>query len=198
MTLRKNGEPERQFEAAVAEKKIKFVSQDEIKAALRYAMIKIGLRASNFPKDEEKALLIHHIIEHYGNHTCGEIRLAFDLAITGRLGIEANCYENFSCLFFSSIMGAYRKWAAAEWEVLKNKQAEDEEIKIYTDEENDEKLRELVNINYRSFLIGNTEYINPFIKDILIKDGLMKEDEKIENFFSKLKNKGIKNVYVKE
>lgn len=89
---------------------------DQVKEALRYAMVKIGLRSQNWPQDEEKALLLAHIVREYGNHTVEEIRLAFDMAIAGKLellpGESVNCYENFSCLYFSSIMNAYRRWAA--------------------------------------------------------------------------------------
>lgn len=77
-------------------------------------MVKIGLRANNWPTDEEKLLLQQHIVRFYGNHTLDEIRLAFDMAITGRLDVQANCYENFSCLYFSTIMNAYRQWVARE------------------------------------------------------------------------------------
>ena len=84
---------------------------EEIKQVLRLILIKIGLRSQNWPSDEEKLVLIEHIIKNYGNHTCEEIKLAFDMAIAGRLDVEVNCYENFSCLYFSGIMNAYRSWA---------------------------------------------------------------------------------------
>lgn len=74
-------------------------------------MMKIGLRANNWPLEEEKLLLIQHIVENYGNRTAGEIKLAFDMAMTGKLAVDVNHFENFSCLYFSSIMNAYRIWA---------------------------------------------------------------------------------------
>lgn len=87
---------------------------EDLKEVLRKAMLKVGLRAANMPKDEEKQVLIEHILTHYAGHTCEEIKLAFDMAIAGKLDVEVNCYENFSCLYFSSIMNAYRKWAKEE------------------------------------------------------------------------------------
>jgi len=83
-------------------------------------MLKVGLRANNWPAEEETAILVFHIIENYGGHTHEEIKLAFDMAITGKLYeerngkeqvLDANCYENFSCLYVSRIMNAYRGWA---------------------------------------------------------------------------------------
>lgn len=42
------------------------------------------------------------------------IHLAFEMAISGKLGIDSNCYENFSCQYFSKILEAYRSWAKKE------------------------------------------------------------------------------------
>lgn len=84
---------------------------EALKQALRASMLKVGVRAANLPSDEEKAILIAHINLNYGKHTIEEITLAFDLAISGKLDVEVNCYENFSCLYFSNIMNAYRVWA---------------------------------------------------------------------------------------
>lgn len=86
-----------------------------LKSALRYCMLKVGIRAANLPDEEEKGILIAHIIQEYGSHTPEEIRLAFDMAIAGKLNIDRRdviAYENFSCLYFSGIMNAYRQWAA--------------------------------------------------------------------------------------
>lgn len=77
-------------------------------------MLKVGIRATNLPHNEEKEVLINHVIENYGGHTLSEIDLAFKMAITGKLDLESkevNCYENFSCMYFSKIINAYRKWA---------------------------------------------------------------------------------------
>lgn len=99
--------------------KIKIAPLDDLRVVLRYAMVKIGLRSENWPKAEEKTMLFQHIIENYGNHTCEEIRLAFDMAIAGKLNVDPVCYENFSCLYFSQVMNAYRAWSAEIYKQLK-------------------------------------------------------------------------------
>lgn len=99
------------FELAISERKIKNDDPERLKQVLRLVMVKIGLRSNNWPGDEEKAILIAHIIENFGGHTVSEIRLAFEMAMAGKLEADANCYENFSCLYFSKIMEAYREWA---------------------------------------------------------------------------------------
>jgi hypothetical protein len=117
--------------------KIKNSSLQEIKEVLRLVMIKIGLRSQNWPTEEEKLVLIQHIIAEFPGHTCQEIKLAFDMAIGGKLEginnqgepvtVSANCYENFSCLYFSGIMEAYRKWAKQVYKYLP-KQVDQKEL----------------------------------------------------------------------
>lgn len=84
---------------------------------LRYVYALVGIRAQNLPANEEKAFLHAYIFQHYGNHTPAEIRLAFDMAIQGQLDLEPSevkCYENFSPMYFATIMRAYRHWAAEQ------------------------------------------------------------------------------------
>lgn len=96
-------------------------------------MVKIGLRSLNWPADEEKIILIQHIRENFGGHHLAEINLAFDMAIAGSLDAEANCYENFSCLYFSGIMNAYRKWSREEYRNVKPTQAPVRQIECCPD-----------------------------------------------------------------
>lgn len=117
LTRPKNGESEH-FISALQNKKIVHREVEELKEALRYAMVKIGLRSQNWPSEEEKGVLLNHIVTNYGGHTVEEIKLAFDMAITGKLNVEVNCYENFSCLYFSNIMVAYRIWAVEEYKQI--------------------------------------------------------------------------------
>lgn len=83
--------------------------------ALRYSMLIVGIREQNFPKEEEAGVLIEFIRRHYGGHTVKEIRLAFEMAIAGKLDVDSRAFENFSIQYFSSIMNSYRKWAAQEY-----------------------------------------------------------------------------------
>jgi hypothetical protein len=106
----KSGE-EQKFEIALSEARICHVHQDELKNVLRYVMVLVGLRAQNYPDDIEKQILLNFIADNYGGHTPAEIKLAFEMAITKKLDVESNCYENFSVAYFVSIMEAYRSWA---------------------------------------------------------------------------------------
>ncbi len=117
------------FTKALQQRPINKSTVEELKQVLKLIMIKVGIRANNLPNDVEKEVLIEHIITNYGNHTPMEIKLAFDMAVSGKLDdldnkgnvidLETNCYENFSCLYFSKIMNSYRRWARQTYNQLK-------------------------------------------------------------------------------
>lgn len=89
-------------------------NENDIKQVLRYSMVLVGLRASNFPSDEERFVLLNFIRNNFGNQTPEEIKIAFDMAVSGKLGIDAKCYENFSCEYFGRVMKAYIDFARNE------------------------------------------------------------------------------------
>ena len=176
---------------AIENTKIRDSSVDEIKQVLRLVMIKIGLRSQNWPSDEEKMVLIEHIIKHFGGHTCEEIKLAFDMAMEGKLEetnkmgkivlVEANCYENFSCLYFSSIMSAYRAWAKEAYRYLSQEKEPMllEQNKKITDEE----MEEWVNSWDETIkVVDNPLMIPPTFYDWLTNKGLLNltKEQKIE------------------
>ncbi len=119
--------------------------------------MKIGLRATNLPTPEETAVLIAHIVTEYGNHSLEEVKLAFDMGIAGKLDFEDNagiiCYENFSCLYFSGVMNAYRKWSKDAYKQTKM------ETPIMIEEKKEltkwEKLRWIVEVKQKQNLSFN-------------------------------------------
>jgi hypothetical protein len=106
---------EKNLAAALQETKLCQLSDlTPLREALRLSMLMVGLRGSNVPQNEEKEALMRFIISNYGGHTASEIKLAFTMAVNGSLGLDKKdvvCYENFSILYFSGIMKAYRDWA---------------------------------------------------------------------------------------
>ena len=129
---------ELKFIQAIQSAKIAFEPVERIKEVLRLVIMKVGVREANLPDDVEKAVLLAHIIENYGNHTLDEIKLAFDMAISGKLGLEQKevaCYENFSCLYVSGIINAYRKWASQTHNEIKTQKMIEPPAVQLTDEE---------------------------------------------------------------
>jgi hypothetical protein len=89
-------------------------NEEDLKQVLRYSMVLVGLRGNNMPTEEEKFVLLNFIRSNFGNQTPEEIKLAFELAISGKFAIDAKCYENFSCEYFGRIMKAYIDYARQE------------------------------------------------------------------------------------
>lgn len=124
-----------------------FSQVEEVSKALRYIFVLIGLRAEQVPDEEEKAVLKDYVIEEYGGHTTEEIKLAFKMAIQGKLKIaqkDVKCYGIFSPAYFTSIMDSYREWAREQAEKLINRK---EPERVVT-----EKEKAIINLEYAGWL----------------------------------------------
>ncbi len=179
---------------AIQEPRIAADGLDNLKTVLRYCIMKVGLRAANWPSDEEKALLISHILNNYSNHTAQEIRLAFDMAIEGKLGVDANCYENFSCLYFSGIMNAYRIWSAQAYRQTLTNTVEQT---VYTEEQLLDQKRGWCEEAYQRMLAGTQNVVPASMKEVLVKDGFVKDESEIVEFLVYSLGTGVKNLYTK-
>jgi len=80
---------ENRFVESIKQPKIKDCDINDFKGVLRACILKVGIRSQNLPSSEEWAVLQSHALLNYGNHTCAEISMAFDMAITGKLEVEA-------------------------------------------------------------------------------------------------------------
>jgi len=102
--------------------------EEDLKQVLRYSMVLVGLRGNNMPTEEEKFVLLNFIRSNFGNLTPEEIKLAFELAVSGKLGIDAKCYENFSCEYFGRIMNAYIEYARQETKSVPKEEESPKEV----------------------------------------------------------------------
>lgn len=192
-TPSKSGE---KFEIALRSVKIANLNSTEpILQALRYVMVLVGLRGNNLPGEHETTILVNYIVQYYGGHTPEEIRLAFEKAISGELDLDdVTCYENFSVLYFSKIMSAYRLWATEQYQHVSIPGREE----VPTPTQSIEDLhRGDVEYFYQRIRKGKIPYNLPdYFKDILVKDGLMKEEENLTEFFVQKLGNGSVNIYV--
>ena len=126
-----------EFQQALKSAKISVENDIRIIETLKIIMLKLGIREANLPSNAEKVVLISHIRENYSMHTLTEIKLAFDLAIAGKLECEADHYENFSCLYFSKIMKAYREWSGRTYKELPQEKPKElpVPVEVITDEQ---------------------------------------------------------------
>lgn len=99
--------------------------ENDLKQVLRYSMLLVGLRANNMPTEEEKFVLINFIKTNFANVTIAQIKLAFDMAVAGKLQVDAKCFENFSCEFFGRIMATYLQFSAEETRIISQRKVEE-------------------------------------------------------------------------
>ena len=88
---------------------IQDASQDEIAAALLYCFSVSGLLVPNYPNEVSKSVLIDFILSNYGSFRIEEVRTAFQMNASGRLGEINEHFQNFSPVFFGKVMAAFRK-----------------------------------------------------------------------------------------
>lgn len=166
------------FLKALQAPRLSQVTAEELKQVLRYIMVIVGLRAQNWPQEADKQILLHHITTNYRNHTIAEVRLAFDMAVAGQLEVEIDHYQDFSCLYFSRIMTAYRVWASQAYRQLKKEPVEAVK-KITVDwrgliEKDYQQYRHTREINYKLF---PNEYYEQAVADHFIDPMLYKEHQ---------------------
>lgn len=186
---------------ALQSKTIKDCSFEEVKEVLRKCMVKVGIRAVNVPNDLERLVLYEHIVSNYGGNRLNEISLAFDFAIKGELAdgdgvaIDANCYENFSCLYLSKIMNAYRFWSRQEIKYVSP--TTKEEQKIFSQDELDDYAREDAEWQYQMYL-RNLDITYPESnRPILLKDNFLNEGELVMDFFKRKSESLTEHIYTR-
>lgn len=194
---------EQELGIALQEDKIcQLKNLEPLKEVLRLAMVMVGLRQPNFPDGVEKDLLIKFIIDNYGGHTPSEIKLAFTMAINGKLGLETKevvCYENFSILYFSSILNAYRVWAKEA--VFHIPKIPLPELPAPVEEISDDEFIEAVKISYKA--TNSWKIIPVAAYNILYKQGKInlteetrnKIIETVDSAFTELGESERKNYY---
>jgi len=60
----------------------------------------------------QKAVLIDYIQSEMKDYSADEIRIAFRLALNGKLNVEINHFQNFSALYIAQVMKAYSEHRA--------------------------------------------------------------------------------------
>jgi hypothetical protein len=83
--------------------------QESIKMSLRYIFTLVGLKVENLPSELQKMVLMEFIESEFGWMTPEEMKLAFRMAVAGKLDVEVNHFQNFSPVYFATIANAYRE-----------------------------------------------------------------------------------------
>jgi hypothetical protein len=148
-----------EYELAIASKKVKESSDEEIKQVLRFAMILVGIKAATISAmaEEEKQILIQFFKTQFGWFSLDEIKIAFTKACACELDVDARPFENFTCEYIGRIMKAYKEWATEEKIKLRSKESLEKYRKLDLITYEDDGLG-LADMYYTEFLEGNFNF----------------------------------------
>ena len=152
-------------------------SDDEIKQALAKIFLMIGLRKQHFPNGFELDFIVSNIRKLYAHRTIFDLTNAFELGLRKEIDVELNCYDQFTLIYLSNIMDAYRKYLVKSYNELPVEQPKQIEYKMTKEE----KLADIEDF-------GTTEcafsMIPGYIYDWIIDLGLviLDEDDKTEYY----------------
>lgn len=152
-------------------------SDDEIKQALAKIFLLVGLRKQHFPNGFELDFIVSNIRKLYAHRTIFDLTNAFELGLRKEIDVELNCYDQFTLIYLSNIMDAYRKYLVNAYNELPVEQPKQIEYKMTKEE----KLADIEDF-------GTTEcafsMIPGYIYDWIIDLGLvtLSEDDKTEYY----------------
>jgi len=152
-------------------------TDDEIKQALAKIFLMIGLRKQHFPNGFELDFIVSNIRKLYPHRTIFDLTNAFELGLRKKIDVELNCYDQFTLIYLSNIMEAYRKYLVSAYNELPVERPKQIGYTI----SKDEKIADIDNF-------GTTEcafnMIPGYIYDWIIDLGLMiiDEDDKTEYY----------------
>jgi hypothetical protein len=67
------------------------------------------------PDQEDMKMILFFMKKNYGDLTLDEIVNAFNLAVAHKLNVDPNHYQNFSPLYVSGILNAYKEYKTSHW-----------------------------------------------------------------------------------
>ena len=76
----------------------------------------LGLRGDRLPTNPELQYMVNMLKEDYGNLPIGELDLAFELMVKGKLDENPETYQNFSVLYLTRMLSAYARFVVANYQ----------------------------------------------------------------------------------
>ena len=98
------------------------------------------------PDQEDMKMILFFMKKNYGELTLDEIVNAFNLAVAHKLNVDPNHYQNFSPLYVSGILNAYKEYKTTHWSEY-NIKLDEHEAKLLT-ENNKPSEEELIVLSY--------------------------------------------------
>lgn len=140
-----------EMENARLQKRLCDSTEREIKQALGYCMVLVGIRSENLLSEKETLIIINFLSRHFPYTTPEDIILAFEFAIAGKLDLsqsDINSYQNFTCLYVATILRAYKKY-------FNERMAQPKRIEMKALPPANFNPIELVDMHYQEFLVGS-------------------------------------------
>lgn len=89
--------------------KLKESNTNDILTILAYAIQVTGVNVEKI-SNQDLQVIANYLKENYPHVKVGEIKEAFDLGIKRELDIDLNHYQNFSAMYVSNIIQAYKRY----------------------------------------------------------------------------------------
>lgn len=106
---------------------------DDLGKVLYQAIGDLGIKTLPDKAGEDR--ITHYIVTYYRDFTIQDLRMAFELAIVGDLGVDIEHYHSFDLKYICSILNAYRIRRNRALSVLEKLKMEQEKPKELTEEE---------------------------------------------------------------
>ena len=93
-------------------KMLKIADKESIRQEIgkNIAIVITDLGVKTMPDKYAQKRIIYYLLSYYKDFSIEEIRLAFELAIVGKLEVEIEHYQSFDIKYLSKILNAYRKY----------------------------------------------------------------------------------------
>ena len=80
---------------------------EPVSGVLRYYLVVLGIREQNMPSQAQFSVLVDFVKSQLGKYTIEEFKTAVQMAVAKKLEINANTYQNLTCVFISELMSVY-------------------------------------------------------------------------------------------
>jgi len=95
--------------------KLKELPFNQISPIIAKGLMLLGIKGDRLPSQPEVEYMVKMLQEDYGNLPIGELDLAFELMVKGKLDENPETYQNFSVLYLSRMMGSYARFMTANY-----------------------------------------------------------------------------------
>lgn len=142
------------------------------------------------PIDAEIASMLVILRDKNGGLTIKELKLAFEMAVDRKLEFDPNTYQNFSVLYLSDLLIAYKAWSTQTYDTLRpggdpESEKEKPDYSYYSHRiMSENQVRGEIESGYRNFLRGiMTSYLYVPYEwfNTLVRDGFIDELSEVKS-----------------